>query len=76
MTSYSESAYSDDDVLLAVQGVGYDSVKDCIASLSTKGYTLTNIARHLSLNPQRFWAYYQAWCQKHAEPLRLNEESK
>ena len=80
MTSYEESAYSDEQVRDAIRAAGFkkDSVKKVIAKLTTQGHTLTQIAEKLKLNPQRFWAYYQVWCRKNAEPLRLgaDEEAK
>ena len=74
LTSYAESAYSEDAVNEAVARAGYDSFKRAVADLSTQGMTLTQIAQKLGLNPQRFWAYYQTWCRDHAEPLRLSED--
>jgi hypothetical protein len=74
MSTYSEAAYTDAQVIEAMRSAGFrGDVKDVIAKLSTKGLTLTAIAEKLQLNPQRFWAYYQAWCRDNAEPLRLNE---
>lgn len=74
MTSYAESAYTEEQISKALKAAGYADFKSCVAALSTKGMTLTQIAEELGLNPQRFWAYYQGWCRDHAEPLRLSEE--
>lgn len=77
MTSYEASAYTEQQVLEAMQKAGHASgVRRTIAELSTRGLTLTDIAQHLGLNPQRFWAYYQVWCRENAEPLRLNPDVK
>ena len=75
MTSYAESAYTEAQIIEVLKGSGYPDFKSCVAALSTRGMTLTQIAEELGLNPQRFWAYYQGWCRDHAEPLRLSKES-
>lgn len=76
MTTYSESAYSDDDIGDALEQAGYprDAFKRYVAERTTEGRTLTDIAEGLGLHPPRFWAYYQQWCGEHAEPLRLGVE--
>lgn len=79
MSSYEESAYTDEQVLTAMRAAGYRAgIKKTVAKLTTEGRTLTQIAEMLKLNPQRFWAFYQVWCRENAEPLRLGDpgESK
>ncbi len=74
MTSYAESAYSEEEMKAAVKKAGYPSFKRCVAELSTQNYSLTEIAVKLGLNAQRFWAYYTTWCGENAEPLRLGDD--
>lgn len=76
MGNYSESAYSQKQINEAVEAAGYESFKLCVATLTTRGSTLTQIAEELKLNPQRFWAYYSVWCRAHAEPLRLGKDDE
>ena len=71
--TYAECAYLKEQINAAVRAAGYKSFKRCVAELTTLGFTLTDIAKKLALNPQRFWAYYQQWCLSHAEPLRLGD---
>lgn len=73
MTTYSETAYSDDEINDALASAGFDCLKDCVAHYTAEGKTLTDIAAALDLKPPRFWSYYQQWCVDHAEPLRLGE---
>jgi len=75
VTTYEESAYSEGYVNEAVKTAGFPDFKACVAQLSTEGYNLTQIAEKLSLNPQRFWSYYQRWCRANVEPLRLSEDA-
>lgn len=73
MTSYAELAYSDERVREAVKEAGYSSFKRCVAEHTTLGYNLTDVANALGLSVPRLCSYYQQWCIKHAEPLRLGE---
>jgi hypothetical protein len=67
-------AHSDDEINAALTAAGFSDLKECVAHYTTKGMTLTDIARELGLKPPRFWPYYQQWCRDHAEPLRLGDQ--
>jgi hypothetical protein len=80
VTSYSDTAYSDDEIAAALKAAGYvgdagDALKRCVAESTTAGKTLTDLAESLGLSAPRFWAYYQQWCRDHAEPLRLGDDN-
>jgi hypothetical protein len=69
-----DESYTTRQINKAVRAAEFDSLRVCVAELSTKGFTLTKIAKQLGLNPRRFSAYYYQWCRDHAEALRLSEE--
>ena len=71
--TYAECAYPRAEITAAVKAAGYKNFKRCVAELTMLGFTLTDIAKKLGLSPQRFWAYYQQWCLRHAKPLCLED---
>lgn len=75
MSTYEESAYSEERVTTAAKAAGWDSVEECMADLTSQGSNLSQIAERLELSVQPFWAYWRTWCKNNVKPLRLSEES-
>lgn len=74
MSTYDDSAYSEERVAKAAQAAGWDNIEDCVAELTAEGCNLTQIADRLELSHQPFWAFWKLWCRRNVEPLRLGED--
>lgn len=72
MTTYDDSAYSEQRVAEAVKAAGWDSIEECVAELTAEGLSLTQIAAKLELSEQPFWAFWKVWCKANAPTLRLS----
>ena len=74
MSTYEESAYSEERVAEAAKAAGWDDIEGCVAELTAEGKSLTQIAERLGLSEQPFWAFWKVWCKDNAKPLRLGED--